>query len=252
MSIVAAIWRRELQAYFVSPIAYTVVAICLLIAGFGFLAELTAYSKIPEFRIESSGLNIRNFVMANLTGIWFTLGLIVALPALSMRLFSEERKTGTAELLMTSPVTTGQLVLGKYLGAVSVLALILALSTPYVAILMWKGNPEMAAIGTTYLGYLLFGGVILAIGLFASALTENQIVALLITWAVFLPMYLFELLVGFVGSPWDDILRALTVGNALRSFGQGLVDTHYLVLDGALIFGFLFLCAQVIDSNRWR
>jgi len=252
MSVVWSIWRRELQAYFVSPIAYTVVVICLLIAGFGFLAELTTYSKIPEFRIEGAGLTIRNFVMANFTGIWFTLGLIVALPALSMRLFSEERKSGTAELLMTSPITTGQLVVGKYLGAISVLALILVLSTPYVGILMWKGQPEMAAIGTAYLGYLLFGGVILAIGLFASALTENQIVALLITWAIFLPMYLFELLVGFVGSPWDDLLRSLTVGNALRSFAQGLVDTHYLVLDGALIFGFLFLCAQVIDSNRWR
>ncbi len=252
MSVVVSIMRRELQAYFVSPIAYTVIIICLLIAGFGFLAELTAYSKIPPLRMESGGFNIRNFVMANVVGIWFTLGLILSLPALSMRLLSEERKVGTAELLMTSPVTTGQIVLGKFLGAMSVLVVILLLSAPFIGILAWKGEPEMAAVGTAYLGFLLYGGVILAIGLFASALTENQIVALLLTYAIFLPLYLFELLVGFVGSPWDDILRSLTVGNALRAFGQGLVDTHYIVLDLGLIFGFLFLCAQVVDSNRWR
>ncbi len=252
MSAVVSIWRRELHAYFVSPIAYVVIVIFLGIAGFGFLRAIQQYAGVPEVLMEQLGLNIRNYVVRDLTLFVAYLGLLLSLPALSMRLLSEERKTGTAELLMTSPITTVQLVLGKYLGTLTVLALMLGLTLPYVGVLVWKGDPELAALGLAYAGYFLFGAVLLAIGLFASSLTENQIVALLVTYAFAVPLLVIELLVGFLGAPWDDLLAGLSVGFGMRSLSQGLLETHFVVLDVALVFLFLFLCTQVIDSNRWR
>jgi ABC-2 type transport system permease protein len=252
VSAVLSIWRREVQAYFVSPIAYVVIVIYLGIATFGFVRSVRFFVALPDMVLEQRGFNIRNYVIRDLS-VWAgNVGLLLSLPALSMRLLSEERKVGTAELLMTSPVTTLQLVLGKYLGTLTMLALMLGLTTPFVAILAWKGSPEMAAIGTAYVGYFLFGAVTLAAGLFASSLTENQIVALLMTYAISVALWCVELVVGFMGAPWDDILLAASVGYGMRMMAQGLVDTHFLALDLGLIFMFLFLCAEVIDSNRWR
>jgi ABC-2 type transport system permease protein len=251
MSAIWSILRRELQAYFVSPIAYTVIVTFLIIASFGFQYALFSYASTSEFRLEENHASIRTVVVSG-TMLWMMVGLIVSLPALSMRLLSEEKKGGTAELLLTSPITTTQLVLGKWLGSVVVLALMLLLTAPFPLILEWQASPEWPAIGAAYLGLLLYGGVILAIGTFASALTENQIVALLLTFAIFLPFWMMELLVGFVGGAADDILAALSINHGLQMLGRGLVNSHYLVVFCVLMSGFLFLCVQVLDSNRWR
>ena len=251
MSAIVSIVRRELSAYFVSPIAYTVIVIFLLIGAFGFVQALAFYAKAPAFLIEQLSLNLRNTVVAR-TVLWLNVGMVLSLPALSMRLFSEERKGGTAELLLTSPITTTQLVLGKYLGSLGVLLVMLALTLPFAGVLQWLASPEWPALAAAYLGLFLYGAVILGVGVFASSLTENQIVALLLTYALFLPFWLVELLVGFMGGRLDDVLAGLSVGYGLRLMGLGLVDTHYVVLDVALAFTFLFLCVQVLDSNRWR
>lgn len=251
MSGVLSIVRRELQAYFVSPIAYTVIVTYLLIATFGFQVALTRYAQLGEFRILDQSLSIRTGIVPQ-TMLWMMVGLILSLPALSMRSFSEERKSGTAELLLTSPLTTTQLVLGKWLGAMSVLAIMLALTVSFPLVLEWKASPEWGAIAVAGGGLLLYGGVILAIGVFASSLTENQIVALVLTFAIFLPFWMVELLVGFMGGPLDDILAGLSINHGLQMMSRGVVNSHYLVLYAALVVGFLFLCVQVLDSNRWR
>jgi ABC-2 type transport system permease protein len=251
MSGVLSIIRRELQAYFVSPIAYTVIVTFLLIATFGFQVALTNYAVTAETAIVERNWSLRAYVVAR-TVLWMQVGLILALPALSMRVFSEERKSGTAELLLTSPLTTVQLVLGKWLGGMSVLALMLAMTVSFPVVLEWKANPEWGALGIAYLGLLLYGGVILAIGVFASSLTENQIVALLLTYAIFIPFWMVELLVGFMGGVVDEILAGISLNHGLQMMALGLVNSHYLVLFGVLMFGFLFLCVQVLDSNRWR
>ena len=233
--------KREVASYFVSPIAYSIMVIFLLLMGFGFGKNLAIYSHIPANIIE----------MAKII-FWAQISMILCLPALSMRLFSEEKKGGTAELLLTSPITTTQLALGKYLGSVFVLAVMILLTLPFPLVLEWKAEPEWAVIGTAYLGMLLFGMVILAVGVFASSLTENQIVALLLTYALYLPLWLIDSLVGFMGGALDDILDGLAVGKGVRGLGQGLIDTHFFVLPAFLVFVFLFLCVQVLDSNRWR
>jgi len=251
MSSVWAIVRRELQAYFVSPIAYAVIVVFLLIATFGFASSLSRYLTIPPFVLEERGFDLRSIVGRGLV-MWAMIGLILTLPALSMRLFSEEKKTGTAELLMTSPLTTGQLVLGKYLGALAVLAIMLALTFGFPVVLEILASPDWGAFATSYVGLLLYGGVLLAVGVFASSLTENQIVALVVTYAIFLPLWAIEVLVGFVGGGLDDILASTSVNFGLRLMGLGLVNSHYLVLTVALVFTFLFLSVQVLDSTRWR
>jgi len=251
MSSVWAIVRRELQAYFVSPIAYAVIVVFLLIATFGFASSLGRYLTIPPFVLEERGFDLRSIVGRGLV-MWAMIGLILTLPALSMRLFSEEKKTGTAELLMTSPLTTGQLVLGKYLGALAVLAIMLALTFGFPVVLEILASPDWGAFATSYVGLLLYGGVLLAVGVFASSLTENQIVALVVTYAIFLPLWAIEVLVGFVGGGLDDILASTSVNFGLRLMGLGLVNSHYLVLTVALVFTFLFLSVQVLDSTRWR
>lgn len=251
MSAVVSILRRELQAYFVSPIAYTVIVTFLIVASFGFQYSLFSYASTSEFRLEGNQASIRTVVVSG-TVLWMMVGLIFSLPALSMRLFSEEKKSGTAELLLTSPITTTQLVLGKWLGSVSVMTLMLALTGPFAIILEWQGSPEWQALGVAYLGLFLYGGLILAIGTFASALTENQIVALLLTFAIFVPFWMMELLVGFVGGVADDVLAAVSINHGLQMMGAGLLNSHYVVVFAVLTFGFLFLCVQVLDSNRWR
>lgn len=251
MTAVLSIVRRELYAYFVSPIAYTIITIFLLLSASGFLRGMQLFLATPAATIEENGITLQVGVIGHIVR-WVMIGMILCLPALSMRLFTEERSRSTAELLLTSPITTPQLVLGKYLGSVAVLAVMLALTLPLPLILEWLAEPYWPAVAVTYGGMLLYGSVLLAIGLFASSLTENQIVALLLTYAMFLPFWLVEFLVGFMGGAMDDILAGLTLNFALRFMGSGLIDTHYVVLCVVLITGFLFLCVQVLDSNRWR
>jgi ABC-2 type transport system permease protein len=169
-----------------------------------------------------------------------------------MRLFSEERKGGTIELLLTSPLTTSQLVTAKYLGTVLIHFTMLALTFPYVVLLGHVGHPEWGPMATTYVGFFLFGAVLLAIGQFASAVTENQIIAIVITYAIFMPLMLVDLLLNFVGTQTADILAGVSVMVARRGLTHGVIDTHTLVLHACLIFLFLFLSVQVLESNRWR
>ncbi len=251
MSIVGAIIRREVHAYFVSPIAYTVIAGFLLISGYGFLKAIETYSMISPLQFAMGDVTIQAGLVPRLNS-WSNLATLLCLPALSMRLFSEERKGGTIELLLTSPLTTAQLVLGKFLGAFLVYTLIVLLTTPYLMVLGRIGQPDWGAMATTYLGHLLFGAVLLAVGLFASALTENQIVALVITYALFLPFFLIDQLATMVSSGVGDVLSGLSVALTKYGFTQGQIDTHGLILNGSLIFLFLFLSTQVLDSTRWR
>lgn len=253
MRVVLSIMRREFQSQFVSPIAYAVIVVFLVISGYGFVNELGRYllrgfNAMVELSLQED-LVVR-------TVVWIRMLMLLSLPALSMRLFTEERKAGTIELLLTSPLTTPQLVLGKFLGVVSVFALILAFTTPYVGLMAWKGNPDWGPVLLTYLGLFLYGSVILAAGVFASSLTENQIVAFLLALAFFLPFVLADFLIQWIvplaGPAAGDVVAAFSVNLGLSRLALGILDTHYLVLFVSLIFLYLFLGAQVLDSARWR
>lgn len=254
MSALLAVMRREIQAYFVSPIAYVFMTVFLVIAGAGFFYGLQRYLLIDAAFAEQHNVTLRTYVVAGRFGIgnWVRLAIILSLPGLSMRLLSEERKSGTVELLFTSPITTAQIVLGKYLGTVLVYALILVLTVPLVAVMAWKGAPELAAIGAAYLGMFLHGALVLAVGLFASSLTENQFVALVVSYVLLVPLLMVQMVVGFAGPVLDAVLAAVSIGVGLHDMFSGLVDTHHVVLFVSLIFTFLFLSTRVLESPRWR
>ena len=254
MRAILAIVRREFQAAFVSPIAYAFIAIFLLIVGVGFTTGVYQYATTPALMLEQLGLTLRTSLVAGQYGLatWATFAILLSLPGLSMRLLSEEKKGGTAELLFTSPITTAQIILGKYFGAMSIFALILVLTLPMPAFLALKARPEIAAIGAAYLGLLLYGGVVVAIGLFASSLTENQFIALILTYALTVPLILMELVAPAARPPWDGILASLSIGFALKQASLGVLDSACVALDLVLIVGFLFLSVRVIDSSRWR
>lgn len=254
MRAMLAVARREVQAYFVSPIAYVFMTVFLVVAGIGFYYGVRRYSMLDPAYVESAHMSLRNVLVAGRFGIvrWVLIACLLSLPGLSMRLLSEEKKGGTVELLFTSPLTTFQLVLGKFLGTVFVYALILLLTTPLVGILVWKGRPELAAVAVAYLGMFLYGATLLAIGLFASSLTESQFIALVVAYVIILPFLLVDMLFGLAGPLMDLILSGLAIGVGLDRMGTGLVDTHFLVLFLVLISTFLFLSVRVLDSARWR
>jgi len=251
---VLALVRREVQAYFVSPIAYAFMTVFLVLVGGGFLQGLFTYALIPPADAQARGIDIQRYMIAGPRGLvlWCHAAMLFSLPGLAMRLFSEEKKTGTAELLFTSPLTTAQLVVGKYLGTLSVFFIMLVLTFPLIGILEWKASPELGATAAAYLGLFLLGGVMIAVGLFASCLTENQFVALILTYAMLTPFYLLDLAIRSAGAFLAGVMADLSVSRAIPSFGRGVIDSHYVVLEVCVSFLFLFLGARVLESARWR
>jgi ABC-2 type transport system permease protein len=225
----------------------------ILVSG-GFAVGVVRYAMTPAMIIERFGWSIRTQLVSGTWGLmtWGNLAALVSLPGLSMRLLSEEKKSGTAELLFTSPISTTQIVAGKYAGSVALYALILVLTLPLPGFLIWNARPELAALATAYLGLFLFGAVLLAVGLFASSLTENQFIALALTYVLVIPFILVEFVVPLVRPPFDRALGALSLGYALKAAALGTLDSAYLALHAILVAAFLFLAVRVIDSHRWR
>lgn len=254
MSAVWAVMKREIQAYFASPVAYAFIAMFLLVIALGFSFGVTRYALTPATVFEKYGLTIRTQLVAGSWGLvtWGNFAALFSLPGLAMRLLSEERKSGTAELLFTSPITTAQIVIGKFAGSVALYAFILILTLPLPAFLAWKAQPELAALACAYAGLFLYGSVMLAAGVFASSLTDNQFIALILTYALVVPLILLEFAVPLVRPPLDHVLGAMAVGYALKGAALGSLDSAYLVLQSTLIVAFLFLAVRAIDSPRWR
>ena len=254
MRSIWAITRREILAYFVSPIAYAFMTMFLLVVGIRFYAGVREYMATPAMLLDQIGATIRTSLVGGRAGFATVshLAMMLSLPGLSMRLLSEERKQGTAELLFTSPITSAQIVLGKYFGTVAIYLLILVGTLPMFAWLGWVAEPEWGALFATYLGLFLHGCMLLAIGLFASSFTENQFVALVLTYAIVVPIYLLERVSNLLGPPFDLALSAFAATKGLRVAGRGAVDSHYVFLWIAYVFVFLFLSGRVLDSKRWR
>jgi ABC-2 type transport system permease protein len=258
MRNVTAIARRELQAYFVSPMAYIILMLFIFIFGYFFLAYTLAYS---DFSINASmqpgmseQLNVHEIIIR---GLFSTLGVIMIFmaPLLCMRVFSEEKRSGTAELMLTAPVSTTQLVLGKYLGTFGFGAVLVLLTGVFPLFLRLLGAPlDTGPLAAVYLGALLMVGAFLAVGVFSSSLTANPVVAVFIAFVTCLFFWVVGFLaeIGGGGGPMAQILKSVSITEHYEDFLKGVVDTtgviYYL---GFILFG-LFLTSRVIDSGRWR
>ncbi len=155
--------------------------------------------------------------------------LLFVLPMITMRTYSEEKRSGTIELLLTSPLTDFQIIIGKFLGAMALYAAMLAVTLIHMAVLFVFGNPEWKPIATAYLGLLLMGGCFVSVGLFISSLTRNQIVAGMITFAVFLMLWVINWIASFTGPTAQPVLNYLSITDHLDDFTKGVIDTKHLV-----------------------
>jgi ABC-2 type transport system permease protein len=174
------------------------------------------------------------------------------LPLITMRTYAEEKRTGTIELLLTSPLTDTQIVLGKFLGAVALYATMLAVTWIHIGILFVYGNPEWKPIVTGYLGLLLMGAAFMSIGLLISSLTRNQIVAGVVTFSVLLLLWTLNWMSESSGPMAQKVLSALSITERFDDFSKGVISVSHLVYYVSFITFGLFLTTKSVDSERWR
>lgn len=237
MRNVAAIFNRELLALFCSPVAYVVLAGFLLITGI-----------LASNAFQSGGTASLRVVFALSP---YVLALII--PAITMRLISEEYRSGTIEALMTAPVTDGQMVLGKYLAALVFYALMLAATLVYLALMLVFGNPDLGAALSAYVGLLLMGTMFVAVGIFGSSLTSNQIVAWMVAAVPLIVLVWFAgFFSGWVEGWWREVFRAIDIRLMLDQTNRGLLTTETVAFFLGLAAYFLFLSVKVVESRRWR
>jgi ABC-2 type transport system permease protein len=253
MRNVLAIAGKELRAYFASPIAYVVIGFFALLYGYFFYALLSFFNRQSMQMSMGMGgtMNINQMLVAPVLSNVSVI-LLFVLPMVTMRTYSEEKRSGTIELLLTSPVTDTQIILGKFLGAMSLYAAMLAVTAIHLGLLFLYGNPEWKPILTGYLGLLLMGGCFIALGLLISSLTRNQIVAGMITFAVFLMLWVINWIGTFVGPTAQAILSHLSITDHFDDFAKGVLDTKHIVYYASFIAFGLFLTAKAVDSERWR
>jgi gliding motility-associated transport system permease protein len=254
MTNILAIAQKELRSYFASPIAYIVIGMWALLYGY-FYASLLAYFVRQSMQMSQFGgaqpVNI-NEQMIRLLFQNVTILVLFLMPGITMRTYSEEKRSGTIELLLTSPVTDMQIILGKFFGAMALYAAMLAVTLIHIGILFIYGNPEWKPIATTYLGLLLFGGCFISVGLLISSLTKNQIVAFTASFGVFLLLWIIDWMGTFAGPTVSSLLTYLSVIGHLEDFTKGVLDTTHLIYYLSFIGFGLFLTAKSVDTERWR
>ena len=253
MRNILAIAQRELNAYFGSPIAYVLIGFFALLFGWFFYVPL-AYFEQQSMQMGMNPMQTLNInqMLIGPTLMNTTVIMLFLFPLITMRTYAEEKRSGTIELLLTSPVTDVQIILGKFLGAMALYACMLALSLIHIGILFIYGNPEWKPIVTGYFGLLMMGGCFLSLGLFISSLTKNQIVAAMATFAVFLMLWVINWIGTFVGPTTQAVLAHLSLTEHYDDFARGIIDTkHVIYYLSFMAFG-LFLTAKSVDSERWR
>ncbi len=252
MSNILTIAQKEFRSYFASPIAYVIVGLFALLFGWFFVSGLAYFAQISStFGGGPPSINVNELLVRPLLGN-ATVLLLLVLPLITMRTYAEEKRSGTMELLLTSPLTDVQIVLGKFLGAMALYTLMLAVTLIDVGMLFMYGNPEWQPIATGYLGLWLMGGSFMSIGLFLSSTTKNQIVAGMLTFAVVLLLYVMSWMSDSVGPTGQTVLTYLSVMEHFDDFSKGVIDTSHLAYYASFIGFGLFLTVKSVDSERWR
>ena len=256
---ILAIFRRELRAYFTSPIAYAVLAFFMLLTGVYFsglvdVLERLAYQVVQATQLgrQAPPVNLNETVVRGYFGfVVFFLPLLLA-PALTMRLFSEEKKQGTIELLLTTPITDVQIVWGKYLAALAMYMVMVVATLAHMLFLYAWGTPDTGPILTGYLGLFLIGAAYIALGMFISSLTENQIVAAVTTMSIGLILYVIGFSGQIVGETLGSVLEYVSVLNHFDDFQKGVIDTRDVVYFLSFAGLAVFLTLRSVESMRWR
>jgi ABC-2 type transport system permease protein len=249
-----AIWQREMRAYFVSPIAYVVLTVFLLLSGVFFYSMLNYAIQSSMMQSQYGGMqpmDVPGMVSRSFFGTTSVV-LLFMIPMLTMGLFAEEKRRGTIELLLTTPVGNFQAMTGKYLASLTFLLIMLLATGLTIGTLFIYGDPEWKPILSGYLGLFLYGAALLAIGLFLSTLTENQIVAVVLTFGVILVLWLIESFASGTVGVAREILSYLSVIGHLDDFIKGVIDTSHVLFYLTFAFVGLFLTYRSLESMRWK
>ena len=249
------IFKKEMRLYFTSPVAWVVFTIFLLIGGyffysiFAFFTQASLQSAMnPQMGRE---LNVTDSVMRPLFSN-ISVILLLLMPLVTMRLFAEERRAGTIELLLTYPVRDGAVLAGKYLAALVLYAIMIGLTVLYPAIVVYFARLEWGPILTGYLGLLLMGATFIAVGVFASSLTENQIVAAITTFGALLIFWILGWSADYAGGTAGKVLQFLSILEHNDSFSKGVLDTKDVLYYLNFTVLALFLTLRSLEARRWK
>ena len=235
LSNILPIYRRELRSYFNSPVAYVVILVFLIIIGWFFTSNLFVMN-VASLRVV--------FELVPIVFLFFV-------PAVTMRLIAEERKSGTIELLTTKPVADGEIILGKFLAAWTLLAAALLPTLIYAITIMMLGDLDIGPVLAGYLGLLLMGGVYIAIGIFASSLTDNQIVAFILSFLIVFVLFMLDKVLLYVPEGLASTLEFLSIDYHFSNIARGVIDSRDVIYFGSLL-GFSLLLATVsLERRKW-
>ena len=254
MNNILAIAQKELRSYFSTPIAYIVIGFFALLFGYFFYAMLIIFNQ-QSLQLGGFGGGGNVDINAQLIRSLFlnaSVILLFVLPLITMRTYSEEKRSGTIELLLTSPVTDVEIIVGKFLGAMTLYAAMLGITLIHMVLLFAWGNPEPKVVLTGYVGLLLMGGCFISVGLLISSLTKNQIVSGMITFAVFLLLWVINWIASFTGPTTQSVLNYLSITDHFDDFTRGILDTKHLVYYFSVMSFGLFLTARSVDTERWK
>ncbi len=256
MRNVLTIARRELNSYFVSPIAYILLAMFGVMFGYFFFSSVAFFVTFSARAAMQGGggmgpMNVNQFIVQPTFGN-LTIILLFLTPMITMRLFAEEMRSGTMELLLTSPVRDYEIIVGKWLAGMLLYSAMLGMTALNVLILFIYSTPDFQAVAVGYLGLLLMGGTFLAIGGFISTLTKNQIVAGAVTFGVFLILYVLDWVNAYSTSTLGKVCKYLSVAPHFQQFSKGVVELKDVVYYASAIGLGLFLSKRSLESLRWK
>ncbi len=228
---------REFKSYLASPMAYVVTGIFLVLTGFFFTISPSTYFQ------------------TSISGLWYPLGgilLLLVSTILTMRLIAEERKLGTIELLLTAPVRDSEVILGKFFGSLAILTVMLVLTLYYPIMLIAFGDPDIGPIITCYLGLFLLSCATLSVGIFASSLTSNQIVAAVVSGGILFAMWFLDWASGFLPAAMTKVISYTSLAYYFPDFMSGIIDTRGIIFYLSVSALFLFLAVRSLENSRWN
>lgn len=258
MKNLLAVFVRELRAAFGGPVAYVSAGMFLLINGFIF------YLQLMEYHLQSQALQQQSMFGAggpqiNVTQhiiepMFFTMAFValMLLPMVTMRVFAEEKRQGTIELLFTYPVRDWEVLLGKFFATVGVYLFMIVPTLVYVWMVVGLAKVEMGSVVTGYLGMVLTGMAMLATGVFISTLTSNQVIAAVVTYSVLLMFWILGVVEDFVPTTVGVVVNQISLFAHIEPFAQGIIDSRDVIYYILWIGVFLFLASLSMETQRWR
>ena len=250
-----SVYRKELYSLFASPIFYVVAFTFLVISGY-FYFSIVAYYNLLSFQASQNPMMAKQFSLLEMVFRPFFLDLSIVLllisPLLTMRLFADERKSGTLELLFTYPITDRSMVFAKYAAVMTSYVIIIAATLPGVVYLGFLGHPSWRPILCGYLGILLLGSAFLSLGTFTSSVTQNQIIAAVLSFGALLLFWVIGWAKNMMGGPMGDVADYLSLSSHFDNFAKGVLDSRDLLYYVLITVFFLFLTLRQMGSYRWR